>query len=225
MKCNWKGAAAVAALAIGIVASQPGYAGSLGGAVSGAVGGVTGAASGVTGAVGNAAGGLTGAGSPGVGPGTTGLGNLDTKAQVNLFGPKGAVSVKAKSKLLNGINAQLRVLNKQELVKVCANVGGGTGCGSGSTNQLLNLITERIRLLSPTALANLCLSIGGSCGGDGGGVAGGGGGGSGGGHGGGGVTLSSGEQAHMRKGCLAILAAPQDYDSQLVRVCRTVPRM
>jgi hypothetical protein len=176
----------------------------------------------VTGAVGNAVGGLTGAGSPTVSLNATGLGSLDTNAQVHLFGPQGAVSVKAKSKLLNGINARLRVLNKKELATVCANVGGGTGCGSGSTNQLLGLITNRIKLLSPTALANLCLSIGGSCGG--GNVAGGGGGGGGGGgdHGGGGLHLTSSEQVHMRKGCRFILAAPWDYDPSLVRVCRIV---
>lgn len=235
MICKITSVAGVAVLAT-LLAFQPamaeGLVSSVTGAVSNTVGGVTGAVGGavggVTGAVGGTVSGVTG-GSPtgggllgGSGGGFLG-GGLQTNGQIQLFGSQGVGSVQTRSQLLNGITADLRLLNKKELVTICANVGGGSGCGSGSTSKLLNLITSRIKLLSNTGLANLCLSIGGSCGGAGGGGGGGGGGGNG---GGGGITrVSSGNSAAMKKTCRSVLAMPDDYDPQLTRLCRMIGRL
>jgi len=239
MICNAKGLAGIGILAA-LLASAPamadGLVGSVTGAVSNTVGSVTGAVGGVTSAVGGTVNGVTG-GSPtgggllgggggilgGSGGGLLG-GGLQTNGQVQLFGSQGVANLQTRSQLLNGITADLRLLNKKELVTICANVGGGTGCGSGSTTKLLNLISSRIRLLSNTSLASLCLSIGGSCGG--GGAGGGNGGGGGSGNGGGGITrVSSGNSAAMKKTCRSVLAMPDDYDAQLTRLCRMVGRL
>ena len=124
----------------------------------------------MTGAVANALGGAGGIGDSGIG----GHGLLTVNA--GLLSPKWLASVSARSDLLNGINAKLVVLSKKDLVKLCLNVGGGSGCGSGDRNMLLGLIDLRLGLLSKTTLARLCLSIGSGCGGGPGGGAPGGGG-------------------------------------------------
>lgn len=140
------------------------------------------------------------------------------------------------------------MLSKKDLVKLCLNVGGGSGCGSGDRNMLLGLIDLRLGLLSKTTLASLCLSIGSGCGGGpgGGGPGGGGkptdhdgggpakldhdGGGPGGvGPGGGNVgatlaSLSDEDQLALKIKCRDVLRRPASYSASVAAICRLIRR-
>jgi hypothetical protein len=204
------------------------------GAITNALGGVTGAGGGaggviqVTGAVANALGGAGSISDNGIG----GHGLLTVNA--GLLSPKWLASVTARSNLLNGINAKLVVLSKKDLVKLCLNIGGGSGCGSGHRNTLLGLIDLRLGILSKTSLASLCLSIGGGCGGGPGGGGpkpidhdGGGPGVSGSGGGNVGATLASladEDQLALRIKCRDVLRKPASYNTSVAAICRLIGR-
>ncbi|WP_073057753.1 hypothetical protein [Kaistia soli] len=74
-----------------------------------------------------------------------------------------AVLLTPKSTLLGGIDARLDVLSRRELVRLCVDVGGGSGCG-GSRQRLSELVDARVKLLSKQQLATVCVNIGASCG-------------------------------------------------------------
>ena len=156
-------------------------------AVTDAVGSITGGGS-PSGNGGSTVGGVVGAVTGGVnspaGSASNGNGGVLTIPNLKVLTPNEVATATARSTLLDGIYAKLDVINKDDLVKVCLDVGGGTGCGSGTQNQLLGLVNTRLGLLSNTGLLNLCLDIGSSgCGASGSGGSGGGGGGGGGGAG------------------------------------------
>ena len=152
--------------------------------------------------------------------GTVGNSVAGTTASLRLLSNNEAVAANARSNLLGGLSAKLKVLSDDELLKLCIKVGAGSNsCGAGNRSQMISLITARVDVLKPNQLAGVCLSVGGSCGGSGGGAGGGGGGGS--------QTpslgnVSSHDLIAYKKTCNMILGAPSDYDHQLVRMCRRV---
>ena len=114
------------------------------------------------------------------------------------------------------------MLNEDDLLKVCVNVGGGTGCGSGTQNQLLGLINTRLALLPNASLLSLCLDLGsGGCGTE----AIGGGGGAGGGNPGATIaSLSDADQAALKIKCRDVMRRPSNYTASIIEVCRLLIR-
>jgi len=220
-KARLLGSLCIAAL-IGL-GSVPAMAIDLGGAVGNVTDAVTGGSSGGTG---NAASGavdsVTGGGSAGGGS-SSGNGVLSL-SNTKVLSPNEAATATAKSDLLNGIYAKIDVLNKDDLLQVCASVGGGSGCSSGTEQQLLGLITSRIGLLSNTSLASLCVSVGAD--GCGGGIPGGVGGVVGGVRNPGATfaSLSDEDKAALRIKCIDVIKRPASYEANLVAICRLIRR-
>jgi hypothetical protein len=222
--------------------------GGLGGALGGALGGLGGALGG--GGSGGSSGGTSGGGSVGgalgrvgdaVGGLTGGLGNTvngvtsklkssttTTKLGTVSLNPDDQLGANANSKLINGINAQARLLNPDQLANLCMAAGGGdSGCGSGSTTQVRATLNANLNNLSSGQLLSLCAGVGGGCGGSaaipGGGIGGDpvrGGGGNGAGLGG----MSRGEVVAYKKRCVSVLRSPQRYESDIVSLCRLIKR-
>ena len=188
-------------------------------AVTDAVGSITGGGS-PSGNGGSTVGGVVGAVTGGVnspaGSASNGNGGVLTIPNLKVLTPNEVATATARSTLLDGIYAKLDVINKDDLVKVCLDVGGGTGCGSGTQNQLLGLVNTRLGLLSNTGLLNLCLDIGSSgCGSSGSGGSGGGGGGGGGDIGNTVASLSDVDQAALRIKCRDVVRQPTHYSANI----------
>jgi hypothetical protein len=202
------------------------------------VGGITGSGSGGTTVD-------AGVASVTVGEGSNGGVNVDvnsdlnggTTANVNLLGNKNAATaniqsgdllnsnlsalghngvIRANAKALNdSVKAKIRVLTKEDLLKICLTVGGGPACGNGEDrDNLLGVIDARLALLEPRQLISLCLNIGASgCGivDQGGGN-------------GGGVppvisAMSDSEIAVRQRQCEVVLKRPLEYEADLVGLC------
>ena len=151
--------------------------------------------------------------------GVTGTGTRTT-ASLGALGSGSVLSMDAKSQLLGGIKAKIRLLSHKELVKLCLSAGGGKhACGSGDRSKLLGLVDARLKLLGERRLASLCGSCGGNRNGGGSG-----------GTGGGGINsspvagLSSHEVIAYKKRCSNVLQYPQTYDDDIVSICRLIRR-
>jgi hypothetical protein len=106
-----------------------------------------------------------------VGGTVNGVTGKSSKATVNLTS-NGELSALARSQMMNGIEAEAQALSPKRLARLCLNIGGGEGCGSGNRSELLGIIDNRLEVLSDKRIASLCLSTGadGCGGGDGSGA-------------------------------------------------------
>src|SRR5947209_4540089 len=111
----------LAGAALTAMISVPAVAGGL---VSGVANGATSSGTGAVGSVTGGAGGITASGTTD-GSGVTakvGASIGDTHAVVHALGPTGVLKANANSKLLNGIDAKVRLLTTKQLVKICLNI-------------------------------------------------------------------------------------------------------
>ena len=209
-------------------ALMPAYAGELSDAVGGvgsAVGNAAGGISGgfadsvnsVTGPVGDAVNGVTGD-------------NAQTTAGVD---SNGELSLRTRSRMANGINAEALALSPNRLAQLCVSAGGGEGCGSGDRSQILGIIDNRLEVIGDEQLASLCLSTGAN--------------GCGGGSGAGSANpiaalpgaavpanddngrlssiaakLSNSETIAYKKRCSSVLRNPRAYENDIVQICKLI---
>ena len=209
-------------LQVGTARSEGGLGGALGG-LGGALGG--GGLSGAVGRVGDAVGGLTGGLSNTAKSATSGINAPTTKLGTVSLNPDDQLGANANSQLINGINAQARLLNPDQLANLCMAAGGGdSGCGSGSTTEVRATLNANLQNLSNSQLLSLCAGVGCSTSSASNPIGSNpiGGGGLGGANGLGG--MSRGEVVAYKKRCVNVLRSPQRYESDIVSLCRLIKR-
>jgi hypothetical protein len=131
--------------------------------------------------------------------------------------PNGESGADANSPLANGIIGRARYLGDDELANLCLAAGGGeSGCGSGNRAQTLGVLSANLNELNSAQLAGLCASVGGGCDASAavpGGVA------------NGAIPgLTKAEVVAYKKRCVNILSSPQNYDDDIVGICRLIKR-